>query len=66
LHKVNNGISELTALDLAFPPAKRFGAFVVSANKGFNGIAQLVFGFETGSVESLALQQTEYDLNQSG
>jgi hypothetical protein len=35
----------------------------VLANKGFDGIAQLIPGLETGSIERLALQQTEYDLN---
>jgi hypothetical protein len=56
---------ELTALDLALAlaPTKRFGTFVVLANEGFDGIAQLIFGFEAGSVESLPLQQAEHDLN---
>jgi hypothetical protein len=47
---------ELTALDLAFSPAERFGALVVPSNEGFNGLAQLIFGFEACSVECLALQ----------
>jgi hypothetical protein len=31
--------------------------------EGFYGLAQLIFGFEATSVECLALQQAEYDLN---
>jgi len=54
---------ELTAPYLALPPAEWFGAFVVSSEEGFNRLAQLIFGFEATSVEGLALQQTEYDLN---
>jgi hypothetical protein len=53
----------LTALDLAFSPAERFGALVVPSNEGFYGLAQLIFGFEACSVECLALQQAEYDFN---
>jgi hypothetical protein len=54
---------QLTSPDLAFPPAERFGAFVMPAKEGFYGLAQLIFGFEATSVECLALQQAEYDLN---
>jgi len=36
---INDCILELTALDLALPPAKRFSAFVVSSKEGFNGLA---------------------------
>ena len=60
---INDCILELTALDLALPPAKRFSAFVVSSKEGFNGLAQLIFVFEASSVECLALQQAEYDFN---
>ena len=35
----------------------------VSKNECFDRVAQFVFGFETGPVDSLALQQTEHDLN---
>src|ERR1700687_4430336 len=56
-------ILELAALDLSFPPAERFGMRVVSSKEGFNGLAQLILGFETSSVECLALQQAEYDFN---
>jgi hypothetical protein len=30
---------------------------------GFNGLARLIFAFKACSVEGLALQQAEYDLN---
>ena len=48
-------------MDLAFSPAERFGALVVPSDEGFNGLAQLIFGFEACSVECLTLQQAEYD-----
>ena len=51
----------MAALDLAFSPAERLGVLVVPSNESFNGLAQLIFGFEAGSVERLALQQAEYD-----
>jgi hypothetical protein len=35
----------------------------VSSEEGFNGLAQLIFGFEASSVECLALQQAEYDFS---
>ena len=35
----------------------------MSANEGFDGVAQLVFACETGTVESFTLQQAEYDFN---
>jgi hypothetical protein len=35
----------------------------VFSEEGFNGLAQLIFGFEAASIECLALQQTEYDFN---
>ena len=54
---------ELATLDLAFAPAERFGALVVPSDKGFNGLAQLIFGFKASSVECPALQQAEYDFN---
>jgi hypothetical protein len=44
-------------------PAELFGALVVPPEEGFNGLAQLIFGFEASSVERLALQQTERDFN---
>ena len=53
----------MAALDIAFAPTKRFGAFVMPANEGFDRIAQLVFVFEAGSVEGLPLQQAEHDFN---
>ena len=53
----------MASLDLALPPTERFGALVVFLDEGFNGLAQLIFGFETGSAERFALQQTENDLN---
>jgi hypothetical protein len=53
----------LAALYLALTPAERLGALVVFLDEGFNGLAQLIFGFETGSAECLSLQQTENDLN---
>ena len=33
------------------------------SEEGFNGLTQLIFGFETSSVECFALQQTEYDFD---
>ena len=36
---------------------------VVPLYEGFNGLAQLIFCFETGSAECLALEQAENDLN---
>jgi hypothetical protein len=33
------------------------------ANEGFDCVAQLVFALEAGSIESLPLQQTEYNFN---
>jgi hypothetical protein len=36
---------------------------VVSSEEGFNGLAQLILGFEASSIECLALQQAEYDFN---
>ena len=53
----------MAALNLALPPTERFGALVVLFDEGFNGLAQLIFGFETGSAERFALQQTEHNLN---
>jgi hypothetical protein len=44
----------LTALGFAFTPAERFGALVVPSDAGFNGLAQLLNGFEARSVECLA------------
>ena len=35
----------------------------MSSEEGFNGLTQLIFGFETSSVECLSLQQTEHDFN---
>ena len=32
-------------------------------DESFNGLAQLIFAFETGSAECLALEQAENDLN---
>jgi hypothetical protein len=52
---------KLTAFALAFAPAERFGVPVVPSDEGFNGLAQLIFGFEACSVEGLALQQAEHD-----
>jgi len=46
----------LAAVNLALPPTERFGALVVLLDEGFNGLAQLIFGFETGSAERFALQ----------
>ena len=54
---------KLTAFDLAFAPAERFGVLVVPSDEGFNGLAQLIFGFEACSVEGLALQQAEHDFD---
>ena len=54
---------KLTALDLAFPPAKWLGALVVSSEEGFDSFTQLIFVFEASSAECLALQQAEYDFN---
>jgi hypothetical protein len=53
----------LAALNLALPPTERFGPLVVPLDEGFNCLAQLIFGFETGSAERFALQQTENDFN---
>ena len=53
----------MAALNFALPPTERFGALVVLLDEGFNGLAQLIFGFETGSAERFALQQTEHNLN---
>ena len=53
----------MATLDVALPPSERFGALVMSSEEGFNGLPQLIFGFEASSVECLALQQTEYDFN---
>ena len=53
----------MAALDVALAPAERFGALVVSLEEGFNGLPQLIFGFEASSVECLALQQAEHDFN---
>jgi len=33
------------------------------AHEGFNRVAQLVFAFKAGPVESLPLEQAEYDFN---
>ena len=52
----------MAALHLALAPSKWFGALIVIANKGVDRIAQFVFGFEAGAVESLSLQQAEHDL----
>ena len=54
---------KLAAFDLALPPTERLGALVVSSEEGFDGLAQLIFGFEASAVECPALQQTEYDFN---
>ena len=35
----------------------------MSSEEGVNGLTQLIFGFETSSVECFALQQTEYDFD---
>ncbi len=53
----------MAALDIALPPAERFGALVVSPEESFNRLTQLIFGFEASSVECFALQQTEHDFN---
>ena len=47
------------------PDIERFDALVVPSDEGFNGLAQLIFGFEACSVEGLALQEAEHDF-QSG
>ena len=36
---------------------------VVPPEESFNGLTQLIFGLEAGSVEGLALQQAEHDFN---
>jgi len=36
---------------------------VVSPEERFHRLAQLILGFETSSVECLALQEAEYDFN---
>jgi hypothetical protein len=53
----------LTPPHLAFSPTEWFGALVVPTDEGFNGLAQLIFGFEACSVEGLALQEAELDFN---
>jgi hypothetical protein len=53
----------LAALNFALAPAEGFGALIVFLDEGFNGPAQLIFGFETGAAKGFALQQTEHNLN---
>jgi hypothetical protein len=47
---------ELTSSDFALPPAEWFGALVVPPEESFNSFAQVIFAFETASVEGFALR----------